>query len=105
MPVPLPRSNHGLACWEMVSYKGSPAALIAYETPTEKISLLISSSRSAVVAGGEQVRSGGLTFHYRSGADSQVITWTNQRTKISSNTKRRNVRRFADSMCVWVFAR
>jgi hypothetical protein len=28
------------------------------------------------VAGGEEVRSGGFTFHYRSGADSQVITWT-----------------------------
>ena len=61
----------------LVSYKGSPAVLIAYETPNEKISLLIASSRSAVVAGGEKVRSGNLTFHYRSGANSEVITWTN----------------------------
>jgi anti-sigma factor RsiW len=61
----------------LVSYKGSPAALVAYETPTEKISLLIASSKSAVVAGGEEVRSGGLTFHYRSGANSEVITWAN----------------------------
>jgi anti-sigma factor RsiW len=61
----------------LVSYKGSSAALVAYETPTEKISLLIASSRSAVVAGGEEVRSGSLTFHYRSGANSEVITWTN----------------------------
>jgi mycothiol system anti-sigma-R factor len=61
----------------LVSYKGSPAALVAYETPTEKISLLIASSRSAVVAGGEEVRSGSLTFHYRSDANSEVITWTN----------------------------
>ena len=103
--VPNSKPIYRLTGARLVSYKGSPAALVAYETPTEKISLLISSRRSAVVAGGEQVRSGGLTFHYRSGADSQVITWTNQRTKISSNTKRRNVRRFADSMCVWVFAR
>ena len=61
----------------LVSYKGSPAALIGYETPTEKISLVIASSRSAVVAGGEEVRTGGLSFHYRNGAGSQVITWTN----------------------------
>ncbi len=61
----------------LVSYKGSPAALVAYETPTEKISLLVASSKSAIVAGGDEVRSGNLTFHYRSGANSEVITWTN----------------------------
>jgi hypothetical protein len=60
-----------------VSYKGSPAALVAYETPTEKISLLVASNKSAVIAGGEEVRSGALTFHYRSGANSEVITWAN----------------------------
>ncbi len=61
----------------LVSYKGSSAVLVAYETPTEKISLLIASSRSAVVAGGAEVRAGGLTFHYRSGANFEVITWSN----------------------------
>jgi len=61
----------------LVSYKGSPAALVAYETPTEKISLMIASNRSAVVTGGEEIRSASLTFHYRSGANFEVITWTN----------------------------
>jgi anti-sigma factor RsiW len=61
----------------VVSFKGSPAALVAYETPTEKISLLIASNRSAVVAGGEEVRSASLTFHYRRGASFEVITWSN----------------------------
>jgi anti-sigma factor RsiW len=61
----------------LVSYKGNPAALVAYETPTEKISLLVASSNSVAVAGGEEVRSGGLTFHYRRGANFEVITWTN----------------------------
>lgn len=61
----------------LVSYKGSTAALVGYETPTEKISLLIASSRSAVVAGGQEVGSGGLSFHYRSGENYQVITWAN----------------------------
>jgi len=61
----------------LVSYKGRAAALVAYETPAEKISLLVASSKSVTVAGGEEVRSGGLTFHYRSGANFEVITWTN----------------------------
>jgi mycothiol system anti-sigma-R factor len=75
--VPNSRPVYWLTGARLVSYKGSPAALVAYETPTEKISLVISSSRSAAVGGGEEVRSGGLTFHYRKGANSQVITWTN----------------------------
>jgi anti-sigma factor RsiW len=75
--VPNGKVVYWLTGARLVSYKGSPAALIAYETPTEKISLLVASSKSAVVAGGEEVRSGSLTFHYRSGANSEVITWTN----------------------------
>ena len=75
--VPNGKAVYGLAGASLVSYKGSPAALVAYETPTEKITLLVASSKSAVVAGGEEVRSGSLTFHYRSGANSEVITWTN----------------------------
>jgi hypothetical protein len=100
LPVTLPRGNHGLACREnsiplsavgfaicaeqqtyllahrftLGGYKGSSAALVAYETTWEKISLLIPSVRSVVVAGGEEVRSGDLTFHYRGRANSQVIT-------------------------------
>jgi anti-sigma factor (TIGR02949 family) len=75
--VPNGRAVYWLTGARLVSYKGSPAALVAYETPTEKISLLVASSKYAIVAGGEEVRSGGLTFHYRSGTNSEVITWTN----------------------------
>jgi anti-sigma factor RsiW len=75
--VPNGKAVYWLTGARLVSYKGSPAALVAYETPTEKISLLVASSKSAIVAGGEEVRSGSLTFHYRSGANSEVITWTN----------------------------
>jgi anti-sigma factor RsiW len=75
--VPNGKAVYWLAGASLVSYKGSPAALVAYETPTEKISLLVASSKYAVVAGGEEVRSGSLTFHYRSGANSEVVTWTN----------------------------
>jgi anti-sigma factor RsiW len=62
----------------LVNYQGGSIALVAYETASEKISLLVASSTSAVAAGGEEVRSGGLTFHHRSGASFNVITWTNR---------------------------
>ena len=61
----------------LVNYKGSPAALVTYETQNDKISLLIDSSKSAVVAGGDEVRFGKLTFHYRNDSGFRVITWTN----------------------------
>jgi len=75
--VPEGKTLYWLTGARLVSYKDSAAALVAYETPTEKISLLVASSKSVAVAGGEEVRSRGLTFHYRSGANFEVITWTN----------------------------
>jgi Putative zinc-finger len=75
--VPNSKPVYWLTGASLVSYKGSPAALVGYETSTEKISLVIASSRSAVVAGGQEVTSAGLSFHYRSGANLQVITWAN----------------------------
>jgi anti-sigma factor RsiW len=75
--VPNGKAVYWLTGARLVSYKGSPAALVAYETPTEKISLLVASSKSAIVAGGDEVRSGSLTFHYRSSANYEVSTWTN----------------------------
>ena len=75
--VPEDKAIYWLTGARLVSYKGNPAALVAYETPTEKISLLVASSKSVAVAGGEELRSGSLTFHYRSGANFEVITWTN----------------------------
>jgi hypothetical protein len=61
----------------LVNYKGNPAALVTYKTPNEKISLLAVSSNSAVVAGGDEVRFGKLTFHYHNDSGFRVITWTN----------------------------
>jgi mycothiol system anti-sigma-R factor len=61
----------------LVNYKGGYAALIAYQMQQQKISLLVSSSRSAAVAGGEEVPSGGIIFHYRKQANFNVITWSN----------------------------
>lgn len=57
--------------------QNSHVALVTYEMPSEKISLLVVSSKYARIAGGEEVRSGNLTFHYRSRANFKVITWAN----------------------------
>jgi hypothetical protein len=61
----------------LVNYKGGYAALVAYQMQRQKISLLVSSSRSTVAAGGEEVPSGGIVFHYRKQASFNVITWSN----------------------------
>jgi hypothetical protein len=61
----------------LVNYKGSPAALVTYATQNEKISLLVDSGKAAVVAGGNEVRFGKLTFHYYNNSGFRVITWTN----------------------------
>jgi anti-sigma factor RsiW len=79
----LPQSTPGsiptyqLAGASLVSYRGSPAAMVVYEKHNERISLLVASSQSAVVAGGEEVRSGALTFHYRTDQGFKVVTWSN----------------------------
>jgi anti-sigma factor RsiW len=62
----------------LVSYRGNPAALVIYEKQEERISLLVASSQAAVVAGGEEVRSGALTFHYRIEQGFKVVTWSNR---------------------------
>ena len=60
----------------LVNYKGGYAALVAYQMQQQKISLLVSSSRSAVAAGGEEVPSGGIVFHYSKQASFNVVTWS-----------------------------
>jgi anti-sigma factor RsiW len=62
----------------LVAYQGSPAALVVYEAQgEEKISLLVTSNKSAVVAGGDEIQFGTLTFHYWSKAGFKIITWSN----------------------------
>jgi mycothiol system anti-sigma-R factor len=61
----------------LVNYNGGYAALIAYQMQRQKISLLVSSTRSAVAAGGEEIPSSGIVFHYRKQASFNVITWSN----------------------------
>jgi anti-sigma factor RsiW len=61
----------------LVNYRGNKAALVTYEKESEKISLLVASSKSAPVTGGDEVHSGDLTFHYRTNDGFKVITWSN----------------------------
>ena len=60
----------------LVNYKGSYAALITYAMKNERISLLVASNKSATASGGEEIRSGALTFHYHTEAGFNVITWS-----------------------------
>jgi anti-sigma factor RsiW len=61
----------------LLNLQGSSAAFVTYDKQNEKISLLVESSESAVVAGGDEVRFGALTFHYRTDERFKVITWSN----------------------------
>jgi hypothetical protein len=74
--VPSDDLSYHIAGVSQVSYQGRGAALVIYQRRNETISLLVASSKSAVVAGGEEVPSGNLVFHYRSEDGLRVITWT-----------------------------
>jgi anti-sigma factor RsiW len=75
--APEKRPVYRLTGAALVNYKGKPAALVTYEAQNDKISLLVDSSSSAIVAGGDEVRFGQLTFHYYNNSGFRVITWSN----------------------------
>jgi len=75
--IPGNKPTYQLTGATLVRYKGAPAALVTYEAPKEKISLLVASTRSAVVAGGDEVGFGKLRFHFRTESGFRVITWAN----------------------------
>jgi mycothiol system anti-sigma-R factor len=67
--------TYKLAGASLVNYRGIPAAMVFYEAPGGPISLLVESSKAAVVAGGDEVHFGSLIFHYRNDGRFKVITW------------------------------
>jgi hypothetical protein len=74
------------------------AALVIYETQKEKISLLVASTKCAAIAGGDEVRSASLLFHYFSREEFKVITWSNHGLSnglVSSQRKKRAARKRA----------
>lgn len=76
-PPPNSAPAYRLAGASLVSYRGNPVASVIYEKESQIISLLVASSKSAVVAGGDEIRFGDLTFHYRTNDGFKVITWSN----------------------------
>lgn len=78
LPQSIPNSTptYRLTGAGLVNYRGNKAALVTYEKEGGKISLLVASSKVAPVAGGDEVRFGDLTFHYRTDNGFKVITWS-----------------------------
>jgi anti-sigma factor RsiW len=68
--------TYELAGASLVQYRGIPAAMVHYEAPSGTISLLVESSKTAVVAGGDESYYGALMFHYRNEGRFKVITWS-----------------------------
>src|SRR5271170_6373408 len=84
-PFRLPASQEGpgtkpayrLVGARLIAYRGNQAALVIYEgIQHDIISLLVAASNHAVAAGGVEVRSHDLVFHYRSDSGFQAITWS-----------------------------
>jgi len=50
---------------------------VTYARQNDKITLLVDSGKSAVVAGGDEVHFGALTFHYFNNSGFRIITWNN----------------------------
>jgi mycothiol system anti-sigma-R factor len=76
-PASAGRPAYRLMGARLLNYKDSQIAFIEYEMQSEKISLLVAPTKSAAIAGGDEVRSGSLAFHYRSNGHFKVITWSN----------------------------
>jgi anti-sigma factor RsiW len=75
-PNPNSKLVYSLTGAKLVNYKGSNAASIIYKAHGEMVSLLVASSNTAAVAGGDQVRSGKLTFHYSHNGSNRIVTWS-----------------------------
>ena len=75
----IPDSNpvYRLTGATLLNYNKSPAVMVTYEILKDKISSLVTSGKSAVVAGGVEIHFGALTFHDRNEGSFEVITWSN----------------------------
>ena len=69
--------HYRLTGGRLVNYKGGYAALVSYQMQQQTITLVVDSSKSAVAAGGDEVPSGGIVFHYSKQASFTIITWSN----------------------------
>jgi hypothetical protein len=75
-PSPQGRQAYRLIGARLVKYRDNYAALVVYAMNASKISLMVTSERSAEAAGGDEVHSGNLTFHNHSKNGMNIITWS-----------------------------
>jgi hypothetical protein len=62
----------------VVKFKNDFAAYVSYQMDKQPISLLVTSDSVAAPAGGEEIVSKGITFHYDSIDGLKVITWSDR---------------------------
>jgi anti-sigma factor RsiW len=72
------RAKYTLAGGSLIKFGGEPAALLEFRMPNNRISLLVSSDKLAVAAGGKVTRSAGLSFHAEDLGEFHVATWDNK---------------------------
>lgn len=70
-----PYELHGA---RLVEFKNEFAAYIGYEMGGRPISLIVTTEQSATPSGGEQIKSRGLTFHFRTIQGLKVLTWSDK---------------------------
>ena len=75
-PSPTGSPAYRLMGGRLVKYKDNYAALVVYEMKNSKISLMVTSDKSAEATGGNEVVSEGLTFHYQTKNKLNVIMWS-----------------------------
>ena len=88
VPFPFRMPNAGIASDDtaryvltggrLMTFEGEHAALLAFRTPDDTVSVLISSGKKAEAKGGKETQSGGITFHSRDRGNLHVVTWENK---------------------------
>ncbi|HET7292915.1 MAG TPA: zf-HC2 domain-containing protein [Vicinamibacteria bacterium] len=72
------RKPYHLVGGRLVAFQDDYMAFVAYRMDDRPISLLVTSEDRVRPAGGSEVASGGLTFHFESVSGLKVITWSDK---------------------------
>jgi anti-sigma factor RsiW len=72
------RAKYKLMGGRLVDFGGQRAALVVFQMPNNRISLLVSSDKLAKAMGGKITQSSGLRFHARDMNELHIATWDNK---------------------------
>lgn len=72
------RAKYTLAGGRLVTFGGQPAALVEFRTPSDRVTMLVSSDKLATATGGKVTRSDGLKLHASNMGGLHVATWVNK---------------------------